>query len=256
MGMTVEKARKEAQTLASKAAAAAARAEQLAASEIQSALKALEDAKLRQTAEKVQSEAQAIAAAASAAAAKAGKQVADEVQSVLKSADASGQRFARRARKEAKVLGRKAEKRSKQVARQLQSTLDAVEVPELVAPAKKSANASTIFWRAVGIAALIGIAIVLYRTIKQYREDSVFELAPAGVGASGAASGEKRGISTELLEILADPGDKGPVELMTDADGKEWLINRRNGYRYPVEDGIPIMLLEEGEKHKDESLIS
>ena len=50
--------------------------------------------------------------------------------------------------------------------------------------------------------------------------------------------------------------DKGPVELLTDGQGNEWLINRRNGFKYPVEDGIPIMLLEEGEKHKDNSLIA
>jgi uncharacterized protein YbaR (Trm112 family) len=42
---------------------------------------------------------------------------------------------------------------------------------------------------------------------------------------------------------------------MKDSEGKEWLVNRRNGYRYPIEDGIPIMLLEEGEKNRDESLI-
>jgi uncharacterized protein YbaR (Trm112 family) len=59
-----------------------------------------------------------------------------------------------------------------------------------------------------------------------------------------------------LLAILADPGDKGPVELMSDADGREWLINRRNGFRYPVENGIPIMLLEEGEKHRDPALVT
>jgi uncharacterized protein len=64
-----------------------------------------------------------------------------------------------------------------------------------------------------------------------------------------------RRISQELLDILADPGDKGPIELMLDDNGNEWLINRRNGFRYPIEDGIPIMLLEEGEKNKDESLI-
>ena len=108
------------------------------------------------------------------------------------------------------------------------------------------------FLRIVGIAALIGIAFVIVRAIRQYREDSVFDLAPATAGAAG---GERRGISHELLEILADPADKGPVELLTDGSGKEWLINRRNGYRYPVEDGIPIMLIEEGEKNKDESLI-
>ncbi|NTU84120.1 MAG: hypothetical protein HGA45_32925 [Chloroflexales bacterium] len=107
--------------------------------------------------------------------------------------------------------------------------------------------------RVLGLAALLGIGIVIFRAIRQYREDSAFDLAPATVGA-GAGS-QQRSISPELLSILADPGDKGPVELLADGQGKEWLVNRRNGFRYPVEDGIPIMLLEEGEKHKDESLI-
>jgi uncharacterized protein YbaR (Trm112 family) len=106
--------------------------------------------------------------------------------------------------------------------------------------------------RLLGLAALVGLAYVAYRAVRQYREDSVFDLAPA---AAGSAAGQRRSISPELLSILADPGDKGPVELLTDGSGKEWLVNRRNGYRYPVEDGIPIMLLEEGEKNKDEALI-
>lgn len=110
------------------------------------------------------------------------------------------------------------------------------------------------FLRLLGLASLAGFAVVVYRAVRQYREDSVFDLGTSSAPRGGF--GERRGISPELLEILADPQDKGPVELMTDADGKEWLINRRNGYRYPVEDGIPIMLIEEGEKHKDESLIS
>lgn len=113
------------------------------------------------------------------------------------------------------------------------------------------------FLRLLGIAALVGFAVVVYRAIKQYREDSVFDLGPAAAPSGGfGSSGEKRSISPELLAILADPGDKGPVELLTDDKGNEWLINRRNGYRYPVEDGIPIMLLEEGEKHRDTSLIA
>ena len=109
--------------------------------------------------------------------------------------------------------------------------------------------------RILGIAALVGVVLLVVRAIRQYREDSVFDIAPA-TGSNSLTSGERRGISSELLEILADPADKGPVELLTDGEGKEWLINRRNGYRYPVEDGIPIMLIEEGEKNKDESLIS
>jgi uncharacterized protein YbaR (Trm112 family) len=112
------------------------------------------------------------------------------------------------------------------------------------------------FLRLLGIAALAGFAVVVYRAIRQYREDSVFDLGSATAPSGGFGSGEKRSISPELLAILADPGDKGPVELMTDDTGGEWLVNRRNGFRYPVEDGIPIMLLEEGEKNKDESLIT
>lgn len=105
---------------------------------------------------------------------------------------------------------------------------------------------------AVVLVALGGVVIALLR--KQSQQDNVFEMTPpaGGVGSDG----QKRSISPELLEILADPGDKGPVELLVDSDGKEWLVNRRNGFRYPVEDGIPIMLLEEGEKHKDASLIT
>ncbi|WP_322822751.1 hypothetical protein [Chloroflexus sp.] len=108
--------------------------------------------------------------------------------------------------------------------------------------------------RLLGIAAVIGLAIAIFRAVRQYQEDSVFDLTPA-TNTNIGNNGQRSSISPELLSMLADPGDKGPVELMVDANGKEWLVNRRNGYRYPIEDGIPIMLLEEGEKNKDESLI-
>jgi uncharacterized protein YbaR (Trm112 family) len=108
--------------------------------------------------------------------------------------------------------------------------------------------------RILGIVAFVGVIVVVVRAIRQYRQDSVFELGSDNNTGGAPSSGQKRKISPELLEILADPSDKGPVELL-ERDGKEWLINPRNGYRYPVEDGIPIMLVEEGEKYKDESLI-
>lgn len=110
--------------------------------------------------------------------------------------------------------------------------------------------------RFVILVAAVAVAAIIYRAFRQYQRDNVFEL-PTSSGNTGASTGgQKRSISPELLEILADPADKGPVELMVDGQGKEWLVNRRNGYRYPVEDGIPIMLIEEGEKNKDESLIT
>lgn len=109
-------------------------------------------------------------------------------------------------------------------------------------------------WYLLGIAAIAGLIFVAIRAIRQYRQDNVFDLPASGNDGMGMPIGGKRSLSPELLEILADPVDKGPVELM-EIDGKEWIVNRRNGYRYPVEDGIPIMLIEEGESNKDESLI-
>jgi uncharacterized protein YbaR (Trm112 family) len=59
-------------------------------------------------------------------------------------------------------------------------------------------------------------------------------------------------ISEELLKILVCPEDKGPLELVD--DGK-FLLNPRNGYKYPIRNGIPVMLIEEGKKYQDLSLV-
>lgn len=58
-------------------------------------------------------------------------------------------------------------------------------------------------------------------------------------------------VSPQLLEILVDPEDKGKLELVE--DGK-FLLNPRNGYRYPIRNGIPVMLIEEGKKFQDSSV--
>ena len=59
-------------------------------------------------------------------------------------------------------------------------------------------------------------------------------------------------VSPQLLDILVDPEDKGSLQLMDDS---KFLLNPRNGYRYPIRNGIPVMLIEEGKKYQDESLI-
>ena len=59
-------------------------------------------------------------------------------------------------------------------------------------------------------------------------------------------------VSPELLSILVCPEDKGPLTL---SDDGKWLVNPRNGYRYPIRKGIPVMLIEEGRKNQDTSLI-
>ncbi|MFN2137473.1 MAG: Trm112 family protein [Candidatus Promineifilaceae bacterium] len=64
-------------------------------------------------------------------------------------------------------------------------------------------------------------------------------------------------ISEDLLEILRDPAavqeperygdDPGRLELVHNA----WLVSKDTGYKYPIRDGIPVMLVEEGARWKD-----
>ncbi|MCM8781856.1 MAG: Trm112 family protein [Candidatus Omnitrophica bacterium] len=55
-------------------------------------------------------------------------------------------------------------------------------------------------------------------------------------------------IDSELLSILACPACKGDVKL---EDGKIVCVNPQCGLRYPVRDGIPVMLIEEAEKPEE-----
>ena len=50
-------------------------------------------------------------------------------------------------------------------------------------------------------------------------------------------------IDPELLEILACPIDKSPVKLVGDR-----LVCDAQGHKYRIEDGIPIMLVDEVEQ--------
>ena len=53
-------------------------------------------------------------------------------------------------------------------------------------------------------------------------------------------------LDQRLLEILACPNCRGDVELL---DGEQVIVCRGEcGYRYPVRDGIPVMLVDEAEK--------
>ena len=63
-------------------------------------------------------------------------------------------------------------------------------------------------------------------------------------------------ISPELLDILRCPvavhyqdhgDDPGRLELVHGC----WLVSEDSGYKYPIRDGIPVMLVEVGEKYKD-----
>ena len=52
-------------------------------------------------------------------------------------------------------------------------------------------------------------------------------------------------IDAELLEILVCPNDRADVEYH---EAEQVIVCTGCGYRYPVRDGIPVMLIDEAEK--------
>jgi len=58
-------------------------------------------------------------------------------------------------------------------------------------------------------------------------------------------------IDPQLMEILACPNCRGDVEELED---EQVIVCRGEcGYRYPIRDGIPVMLIDEAEKPADRS---
>jgi uncharacterized protein YbaR (Trm112 family) len=52
-------------------------------------------------------------------------------------------------------------------------------------------------------------------------------------------------VDQELLEILVCPNCRGEVDYR---EAEEVIVCRQCGYRYPVRDDIPVMLIDEAEK--------
>ena len=118
---------------------------------------------------------------------------------------------------------------------------------------KMDADMGKALKRLFKLGALLGAVVALTKGAKLFRG------APGGVGGEGFSFDEgsddpyavdeaKLGgeVSSTLLERLVCPLDKGPLNLV---DGK-WLVNPRNGNRYPIVDGIPVMLVEVGERYR------
>jgi uncharacterized protein YbaR (Trm112 family) len=52
-------------------------------------------------------------------------------------------------------------------------------------------------------------------------------------------------LDPELLEILVCPNDRGDLDYL---EAEQVLVCKKCGYRYPIRDGIPVMLIDEAEK--------
>lgn len=109
-----------------------------------------------------------------------------------------------------------------------------------------------IFRVVVFLGALAVIAYVVQKLTSQNSQSANSGVLPVEPVRSLDDAPLGGAISDELLKILVCPEDKGPLELVD--DGK-FLLNPRNGYKYPIRNGIPVMLIEEGKKFQDKSLV-
>ena len=100
---------------------------------------------------------------------------------------------------------------------------------------------------AVGAAAALGGAWA----VRKWLGADEYTAEP-DLGADGAAMGaetpapRQEGLDPVLLEILACPDDKQPVIYQREGDA-ERLTCTKCGKRYPVRDGIPVMLIDEAQ---------
>jgi uncharacterized protein YbaR (Trm112 family) len=72
--------------------------------------------------------------------------------------------------------------------------------------------------------------------------------AAADSNAGPVPAHRPRAIDAKLMELLVCPLTKGPLDLSDDGG---WLVSRRARLRYPVRDGIPILLADEAEPVED-----
>ena len=72
-----------------------------------------------------------------------------------------------------------------------------------------------------------------------------------------------RPIDDDLLEILRCPvavhytdkgDDPGRLELLQRPNGDWWLTCADSGYKYPIREGIPVMLVEYGEQWQENAV--
>jgi uncharacterized protein YbaR (Trm112 family) len=59
-------------------------------------------------------------------------------------------------------------------------------------------------------------------------------------------------VDDALLKILVCPADRGPLLLVSEEDGAELLYNPRLRRAYRIEDGIPVLLVDEARDVDDD----
>lgn len=100
---------------------------------------------------------------------------------------------------------------------------------------------------ALGAVAALGGAWAAKKLLGSEDESEANYTSGGATSASTEAPPPRReGLDPVLLEILACPDDKQPVIYQKEGDA-ERLTCTKCGKRYPVRDGIPVMLIDEAE---------
>jgi uncharacterized protein YbaR (Trm112 family) len=110
--------------------------------------------------------------------------------------------------------------------------------------------------RLVKLAIIAGVIYIVYQKVKGRAGGYVPAATPTDqdMGVKSTDAGyeideTKLGgtVSQDLLDILVCPDDKQALEYV---DGK-WLVCHTCGRQYPIVDGIPVMLIEVGDKYRN-----
>ena len=100
----------------------------------------------------------------------------------------------------------------------------------------------------VGVpAAIVAGKVILDKLVGEPSTQSGGVALSSGGHFSGEPAPLGGEVSHDLLDLLVCPEDKGPLTL---DEAGHYLVNPRNGYRYPIRGGIPIMVIEEGRANK------
>jgi uncharacterized protein YbaR (Trm112 family) len=80
-----------------------------------------------------------------------------------------------------------------------------------------------------------------------------FQVAPQSSNLRFSIEEEYEMVSQDLLDILRCPAcvRNGPDAGLLDFIREQWLVCRDCDRKYPVRDGIPVMLIDEGDKYRD-----
>lgn len=107
------------------------------------------------------------------------------------------------------------------------------------------------FFALLSLVGLIVAGLAAARAVKRWLEGPEPEPFETGAYGNGAAEMEwSNALDEELLSILVDPQSKKPLEY---DEENSCLISYDSRLKYPIQNGIPVMLIDKAERIPDDA---